>query len=309
MAFWSWRKLHTEQIWCDCSRSPRCTDRYLLSDWGSLCGSWCCFEQRSAGCVNTSQWTDGWAGRGFIFQHTHNTPSVLRSHYYVVCLLTEQVHCCIICGIVLCFVHQKQSLYAKQNVSSIQASCFCGTEWERMDLNERMREGTLYEWRRWPQLGGKGRERMNDTITRRSWSVCVCSAAEGSLLGPYKDCSECSAHCFVFFSWLTVSLSSYRLHVPVFISFSLRPYSIRHCHVIDATVLHVSLPVSLRQRGMMNVRCCLSLISINFLFFRGRWSTNEHIPHNAKEPLWYNTYIFEQPYAVVSDRYTQLAVY
>lgn len=37
-------------------------------------------------CVNTSQSIECW-GRRFKFLQNHNTPSVLRSYYYAVCLL------------------------------------------------------------------------------------------------------------------------------------------------------------------------------------------------------------------------------
>lgn len=94
----------------------------VLWDWGSLWGCWCCFELSSAGCVNTSQWIDGGPGRGFRFLQIHNTPSVLRSHYYAGCplLISGQVHNFIIWRIVPCFDTNREARMEKKSLWKVE---------------------------------------------------------------------------------------------------------------------------------------------------------------------------------------------
>lgn len=120
--------------------------------------------------------------------------------------------------------------------------------------------------------GSKGDEGGEHSWVERagrwSWSVWVCSAAEGSFLEPYKDFSEYSAYWF-FFPFpdrLCVSrlLLSSCLSLYLFFSEDVSHPSV--CHVIDATVLHVSLPASSRQTGLMSVSCYLVCVaSTSFL--------------------------------------------
>lgn len=121
-----------------------------------------------------------------------------------------------------------------------------------------------------PQPGGEGREMKNDTITHCSWSVC--SAAEGSLTGPYKDCStqpsvlflflidslSLSAYCF----FISQSLSLFFFYEEVKPSVSL-PCNPGRCPTCVAASVTETKRNDLHRRPIC---CCLSCFS--FLFLR-----------------------------------------
>ena len=193
LCFWSERKLLWEQMWCDCSRSPGCTNSCVLWDWGSLWGSWCCLESSSAGCVNTSQWIGGGGPEG------SNSCRFIILPQFTDCIIMLSAHS---------YFPQKQKGCAlslpkewrarrivKWRISPVQSSpavLLIQRGKERMGLNVKTegtetlhRKKTLYERKRWPQPRREGREMTHNHTQQQP--ECVCSTAEGGLTGLYKD--------------------------------------------------------------------------------------------------------------------------
>lgn len=209
-------------MWCDCGRSPRWTQT-SVEDWGSLFGLCAVFEQSSAGCVNTCQWNDGWPGRGFRFQHIHNTPSVFTSHYCDVCPLKRKCIALLSAGL--------RTQTKARMLSRIYHECGPVIVEELRGVWIRggsrgigIRKGILCVWRRWPQLGRAERWRMTRSHTG-AWVYTLLLM--GVLLDLIRTAANAQPPPTPPLSGLTVCHPA----LPSFYLSCLRPFSIRHCAV------------------------------------------------------------------------------